>query len=126
MTQAPAQQGVEQAALAALEKKATDLVLLDLEAVASFTSYFLFCTGRSARQVQAICDSVEEQLKQQGWSLAHTEGYEHAEWVLLDFVDFVVHVFSPEARSSYDLERLWRRATHLPVPEDGRPAAASS
>lgn len=125
MTTEPARQGVEQAARAAQDKKATDLVLLDLANVASFTGYFLFCTGQSSRQVKAICDSVEEQLKGQGWLPAHIEGYEHAEWVLLDYVDFVVHVFSPQARTYYDLERLWRRATRLPVPEDGQPAAAS-
>jgi ribosome-associated protein len=123
MTKEPARQGVERAAQAAQDKKATDLVLLDLADATSFTGYFLFCTGQSARQVKAISDSVEEQLKGQGWPPAHIEGYEHGEWVLLDFVDFVVHVFSPEARTYYDLERLWRRATRLPVPEDGRPAA---
>jgi len=125
MKREPARDGVERAAQAALEKKATDLLVLDLGDVTSFTSYFLFCTGQSARQVKAISDSVAEQLSGQGWSPAHIEGYEHAEWVLIDFVDFVVHVFSPAAREYYDLERLWRRAARLPLPRDGRRAAAS-
>jgi len=109
---------VEQAAQAALAKKASDLVLLDLQKVASFTDYFLLCTGLSARQVQAISDSVTQQLGGRGLRAAHVEGYEQGDWVLLDYVDFVVHVFSPRARTFYDLERLWRRAARLPVPED--------
>jgi len=113
--------GVEQAARAAQEKKAADLVLLDLQKVASFTDYFLLCTGTSARQVQAISDSVEEQLGRDGLRPAHVEGYREGEWVLLDYLDFVVHVFSPRSRAYYDLERLWRRAAQLPVPEDERP-----
>lgn len=113
--------GVEQAARAAQEKKAADLVLLDLQKVASFTDYFLLCTGASARQVQAISDSVEEQLGRGGLRPAHVEGYREGEWVLLDYLDFVVHVFSPRSRAYYDLERLWRRAAHLPVPLDQRP-----
>ncbi|OFV83665.1 MAG: ribosome silencing factor [Acidobacteria bacterium RIFCSPHIGHO2_12_FULL_67_30] len=112
---------IEQAAQAALEKKASDLVLLGMKGVVSFTDYFLLCTGASAPQVRAISDSVEEQLRRRGLRPAHSEGYEQAEWVLLDYVDFVVHVFSPRARAYYDLERLWRRAARLPVPEDERP-----
>lgn len=118
MTKGSVLDTVERAARAALEKKASDLVLLDLNGVASFTSYFLFCTGQSPRQVQTISNSVSEQLARQGVLPAHIEGYENAEWVLLDYVDFVVHVFSSKARSYYDLERLWRRAARLPVPED--------
>jgi ribosome-associated protein len=124
MSKEQAREAVERAAEAALAKKAGDLVLLDLNEVASFTSYFLLCTGESLRQVQAISDSVEEQLGRQGLSPAHTEGYENAEWVLLDYVDFVVHVFSPKARRFYDLERLWRRGARLSVPEDKRPSSS--
>jgi ribosome-associated protein len=113
---------LEQAARAALEKKASDLVLLGMKGVVSFTDYFLLCTGASAPQVRAISDSVEEQLRRRGLRPAHSEGYEQAEWVLLDYVDFVVHVFSPRARAYYDLERLWRRAARLPVPDDSHPA----
>jgi len=117
-------QALHRAAAAALDKKADDLVLLNLEEVASFTGYFLLCTGHSARQVQAIADSVEKQLAHAGLRPAHLEGYQNGEWVLLDYVDFIVHIFSETARSYYDLERLWRRAARLPVPEDSRPRIA--
>lgn len=123
MTEAKARRSVEQAARAALEKKAEDLALLGLHSVASFTDYFLLCTGLSVRQVQAIADSVEEQLGREGLRPAHVEGYEGGEWVLLDYVDFVVHIFSPRARTFYDIERLWRRAARLPLPEDTRAAS---
>ena len=111
---------VEQAAQAALDKKAGDLVLFDLNGVASLNGYFLLCTGESARQVQAISNEIEEQLHRRGLKPHHVEGYRHAEWILLDYVDFVVHVFSPKARAFYDLERLWRPAKRLPVPEEHR------
>lgn len=112
---------VERAARAALDKKASDLVLLELNGPTAFTGYFLLCTGLSSRQVQAICDGVEEQLARAGLRPHHIEGHQHADWVLLDYNEFVVHVFSPRARAYYDLERLWRRAGRLPVPEDSRP-----
>ncbi len=108
---------LQRAAAAALDKKAAEVVLLDLDGVASFTGYFLLCTGQSSRQVKAIADAVEEKLGRAGLVPAHVEGYEQAEWVLLDYLDFVVHIFSPRARNFYDLERLWRRATRLPLPE---------
>jgi ribosome-associated protein len=108
---------LQRAAAAALDKKAAEVVLLDLDGVASFTGYFLLCTGQSNRQVKAIADAVEEKLGRAGLTPAHVEGYEQAEWVLVDYLDFVVHIFSPRARSFYDLERLWRRATRLPLPE---------
>lgn len=126
MKEGKALEAVEQAAQAALDKKASDMVLLGLRGVASFTDYFLLCTGLSGRQVQAISDSVEEQLAGRGIEPAHVEGYEHAEWVLLDYVDFVVHVFSPPARTYYDIERLWRRARRLPLPGDRRPQSAGN
>lgn len=103
---------------AAQEKKAADLVLLDLHAVVSFTDYFLLCTGASTRQVQAIADAVEEQLGRMGFAPVHVEGYESAEWVLIDCLDFVVHIFSERARAYYDLERLWRSARRIPIPEE--------
>ncbi len=118
MSRHAALQEVERAARAALDKKAADLVLLDLDGVASFTGYFLLCTGQSARQVQAISDYVEEQLGKGGLDPAHVEGYDNAEWVLLDYVDFVVHILQARARHFYDLERLWRRAARLPVPDE--------
>ncbi|HWP84449.1 MAG TPA: ribosome silencing factor [Terriglobia bacterium] len=98
-------------------KKAHDVVLLELTTVAGFTDYFLLCTGTSSRQVQAIADEVERRLARAGLRPAHVEGYNHAEWVLMDYVDFVVHIFSEKARSFYDLERLWRTAPRLPVEE---------
>lgn len=118
-------ENLERAAHAALDKQALDVVLLDLNGLASFTSYFLLCTAQSTRQVQAIADEVDKQLGRAGTLATHSEGYENAEWVLLDYVDFVVHIFTPRARAYYDLERIWRRAARLKVPEqadaDGRP-----
>lgn len=121
MTEHPVPEAVERAVRAALDRKAVDLVLLDLHGVASFTGYFLLCTGLSARQVQAISDAVEEQLARHSILPDHVEGYEHGEWVLLDYVDFIVHVLSARARDYYDLERLWRQAARLPVAGDPRP-----
>jgi ribosome-associated protein len=103
---------------AARDKKALDLVLLDLRARVAFTDYFLLCTGTSTRQVQAIADAVEEQLGRMGFAPVHVEGYESAEWVLIDCLDFVVHIFSERARAYYDLERLWRSARRIPIPEE--------
>jgi len=97
------------------EKKAQDVVLLKLTEAAVFTDYFLICSGSSSRQVQAISDEVDRRLSLAGLQPAHVEGYNHAEWVLLDYVDFVVHIFSEKARAFYDLERLWRTADRLPV-----------
>ncbi|MFQ5777566.1 MAG: ribosome silencing factor [Terriglobia bacterium] len=125
MTNERALEGVQRAATAAREKQTTDLVLLDLEGIASFTRYFLLCTGLSSRQVQAIADSVEEQLAPLGLLPQHVEGYENAAWVLLDYVDFVVHVFSASARQYYDLERLWRLAARLPLEAETPPRAVS-
>ena len=105
---------------AAQDKKAVDLALLGLKGVASFTDYFLICSGTSSRQIQAISDEIELQLERAGLQPLHTEGYNQAEWVLLDYVDFVVHIFAERARQFYDLERLWRVARRFPVPEDKR------
>src|SRR5689334_6341207 len=101
--------------LAALEaceaKKADDIALLELEPESgAFTDYFVIATGTNPRQIQAISDDVEERLEQLGQRAAHIEGYKQAEWVLLDYVNFVVHVFSESARKFYDLERLWKSA----------------
>jgi ribosome-associated protein len=113
----PTPKVVERAAQAALDKKARDLALLGLDGVASFTGYFLICTGESTRQVQAIADSIQKTLGEGGVKPHHIEGYSLGEWVLLDYLDFIVHIFSPKARAFYDLERLWRPAARLPVPE---------
>ena len=106
------------AAHAAGEKKATDLVLLDLRTVASFTDFFLICTGASTRQVQAISNALEETLRKKGKRPLHIEGYSSAEWILLDYGDFIVHVFSPASRRFYDLERLWRDAGRVEIGEE--------
>jgi ribosome-associated protein len=103
---------------AASEKKALDPVVLDLREIASFTDYFIITSGTNARQVQAIADEVVEQLKKQGTRAARMEGYNTGEWVLVDYGDFVVHVFDSKARQFYDLERLWRDAVRVTLPED--------
>jgi ribosome-associated protein len=103
---------------AASEKKAVRLVALDLRPVASFTDYFLITGGTNARQVQAIADGVVEDLKKHGARPARVEGYNTGEWVLLDYGDFIFHVFEEKARRFYDLERLWREAARVPLPPE--------
>ena len=99
---------------ACLEKKAEELSILEMEkGSGAFTDYFVLCSGTNPRQVQAIADEVELRLKNAGMRPSHVEGYKQAEWVLVDYVDFVVHVFSEKARKFYDLERLWKSATRL-------------
>jgi ribosome-associated protein len=104
---------------AAREKKALGVTVLDLTRLGAFTDAFLVCSGASSRQVHAICDEIEERLGRRGVSPAHREGYESAEWVLLDYRAFVVHVFSERARLYYDLERLWRAARRIDFPDAG-------
>jgi ribosome-associated protein len=101
--------------LAAWEKKALDLTVLDLRDLASFTDFFVIATGTNKRQVQAISDEVVEQLKRNGTRAARVEGYQTAEWILVDYGDFVVHVFDDRARRFYDLERLWRESKRVDV-----------
>jgi ribosome-associated protein len=100
---------------AADDKKASDIVVLDISKIASFTNHFLICSGESSRQIQAIADEVERALREKGVRPSHMEGYRNAEWVLLDYIDMVVHIFSRNARCFYDLERLWRDAQPLDV-----------
>jgi len=100
---------------AASEKKAVDLTVLDLRSIASFTDFFVLATGGNKRQVQAIADEVVEQLKRSGTRAARVEGYQNAEWVLVDYGDFIVHVLDQKARRFYDLERLWREAKRLDI-----------
>src|SRR5437762_10555381 len=108
------QRQVTEAISACQEKKAEEITVLELEKDSgAFTDYFVVCSGTNPRQVQAISDEVEERLDKAGMRPAHVEGYKQAEWVLLDYVDFVVHVFSEKARSYYDLERLWKSAKRL-------------
>src|SRR3954471_14361657 len=110
-------------ALAACEeKKAENITILEMDKAASaFTDYFVICSGTNPRQIQAIADEVEMRLKREGQLPTHIEGYQKAEWVLLDYLDFVVHVFAPAARSFYDLERLWKGAKHLSAAEFAAP-----
>jgi len=99
---------------ACLDKKAEELSILEMEkGSGAFTDYFVLCSGTNPRQVQAIADEVEVRLKTAGLRPAHVEGYRQAEWILVDYVDFVVHVFSEKARKFYDLERLWKTAKRL-------------
>lgn len=103
----------------AAEKKAMNMVALDLREVASFTEFFVIASGANQRQVQAISDEIGEQLKKQFQRKPiRIEGYSGAEWVLLDYGDFVVHLFDKEARDFYDLERLWRDARKVELPAD--------
>ncbi|MEP7340034.1 MAG: ribosome silencing factor [Acidobacteriota bacterium] len=96
-------------------KKALDVLLLRLSAITEFTDYFLICSGSSTRQTQAIADEITEQLKKVRIRPLHTEGYNTAQWILLDYGTFVVHVFTEESRKFYDLERLWRDAERVDV-----------
>ena len=105
---------VSAAIQACLEKKAEELTILEMEkGSGAFTDYFVLCSGTNPRQIQAIADEVELQLKRTDLRPTHVEGYNQAEWVLIDYVDFVVHVFSEKARKFYDLERLWKSAKRL-------------
>ena len=116
------EEGLDERMLAALhaagDKKAHDLVVLDLRPVATFTDYFLIASGTNARQVQAIADEVTERLKREGTRAERIEGYKTAEWVLVDYGDFICHIFEDKARRFYDLERLWREGIRVPLPAD--------
>ena len=110
---------------AAAEKKAEDAVALDLRKLAAFTDAFVICSGAQRRQTQAICDAVVECMEKAGEKVGHLEGYDRGDWILLDLADLVVHVFTPETRSFYGLERLWGDAPRLDVetaPAGGRRA----
>jgi ribosome-associated protein len=98
---------VREAVSAAEDRKAIDLKVLRLDKISGFTDYFLICSGGSERQVQAIADAVQEKMREERVRPLHVEGYNRAQWVLLDYGDFVVHVFQEEPRRFYSLERLW-------------------
>jgi ribosome-associated protein len=120
---ATAAEGLDERVLATLhaagEKKALEPVVLDLREIASFTDYFVIVSGANERQVQAISDEIYESLKKSGHAAARVEGYKTAEWILLDYGDFVVHVFEQKARKFYDLERLWRESKRVELPAGG-------
>ena len=118
----PVEDTLDERVLAALhaasEKKALEPVVLDLRDIASFTDYFVIVSGANERQVQAISDGIYETLKKSGHAAARVEGYKTAEWILLDYGDFVVHVFDQKGRKFYDLERLWRESKRVELPAE--------
>ena len=109
---------ISRAVAAALDKKATDVVVLDLRHTPAFTDFFVLCSGQNQRQVRAIADNVEEALRAIKIRPAHVEGYDRSEWVLMDFFNFIVHVFSPDTRAFYGLERLWGDAERIDVSDE--------
>ena len=112
---------IAEAVRAAASKKASDIVVLDLRKAAGFTDYFVICTGQNTRQIRASADAVEDTLGREHVKPAHVEGYKGADWILLDYFDFVVHVFTEQTRAFYELERLWGNAStvdlHTILPE---------
>jgi len=111
------------AVVAAIEdRKGEDPLVLDLREIASFTDYIIMCSGGSERHVQAIVDAVVEQLREQGVKALHIEGYEQASWVLVDYVDFLVNVFTRETRDFYQLDRVWRDAPVVVGNRESAPA----
>lgn len=109
---------LREAIRAAQDRKAVNLTLLDVGKICSFADYFVICSGTSNRHTRAISDAIQEKLKKK-WDMlpAHLEGYAQSEWILMDYFDFVVHIFSERAREFYDLERLWKAAPQVPVPK---------
>ena len=130
VAQPDAGEALDERVLAALhaagEKKGLQPVVLDLREIASFTDYFVIVSGANERQVQAISDEIYESLKKLGHTAARVEGYKTAEWILLDYGDFVVHVFEQKARKFYDLERLWRESKRVELPAEFSGDTASS
>ena len=108
---------VRSAVRCAQEKKAFDVVVLFFDNAHGVTDYFVLCTARTARQTRAVADEIRLGLRVANDTPSHIEGYQHGEWVLMDYFDFVVHIFTPDTRRFYDLERLWGSATRIPVSE---------
>ena len=106
---------LQAAARAALDKKATDVVVLDLRKQSAFTDYFLLASGTNQKQLLAIADAVEAGLRAERLRPSHVEGYPRQEWILMDYASFVVHVLTPRMRSFYDLERLWGGAARVEI-----------
>ncbi len=105
------------AARAAASKKALDVKVLDLRDITSFADFFVVCSGANPRQIQAVSEEIGLQLKERGEYPLSVEGYENADWILADYGDYLIHVFSEKARAYYDLERLWRHAKSVPIPK---------
>jgi ribosome-associated protein len=118
-------QEIRWAVEAAQDKQAVDITALKLSGAGAFVEYFLLCSGTSSPQIQAICDAIDERLHRHGVRVQHREGKGEAEWMLMDYGDFIVHVFSERAREYYDLERLWRSAERIDFPAPSRPGEAS-
>ncbi len=107
---------IELAVRAAEDKKAENIAVLDLRDAHGFTDYFVICTGTNSRQIRAIADGITGALADAGSKPNHVEGYDRSEWVLVDYFDFIIHVFSPDARAFYGLERLWGTAEPVQIP----------
>ena len=103
---------------AAESKKALDIKVLDLREVTTFADFFVICSGSNPKQIQAIIEEIGQQLDQRGEYPVSVEGFENAEWILADYGDYLIHVFSPKSRTFFELERLWRHAKVVPIPED--------
>lgn len=103
---------------AAESRKSTDVRVLDLRPLTSFADFFVLCNGGNQRQIQAICDEVLRVMKLRGERPISLEGYDNAEWILADFGDLLVHIFSEKSRKYYDLDRLWRDAENVDVPPE--------
>jgi ribosome-associated protein len=112
---------IAKAVRAALDKKAIDVVVLDLRHTSAFTDYFLVCSGQNQRQVHAIADAIEESLKASKVRPSHIEGYDRGDWILMDYFSFIVHIFSPQNREFYSLERLWGDAEKIEISGESRP-----
>ncbi|MHB0867693.1 MAG: ribosome silencing factor [Thermoleophilia bacterium] len=104
-------------AMSAAAKKAEDIVILDMRELCSYTDFFVICTGRSTRQTKAVADEIRYQLKQAGTLALRVEGEQHGDWVLMDYLSVIVHVFTPDARDFYRLEVLWKEAPRTEVEE---------
>jgi ribosome-associated protein len=102
---------------AAESKKASDIKVLDLREVTTFADFFVICSGSNPKQIQAIIEEIGAQLAERGEYPVSVEGFANAEWVLADYGDYLIHVFSPKARMFYELERLWRHAKELAIPQ---------